>query len=139
MNPITVETIINKNIQTVWDAFTAPKYIEKWNHASDDWECPHAENDLKVGGRFSFTMSAKDKSFSFDFTGTYTTIEPLKTIAYTMDGNDKRKAIVNFSEDNGNTRVVETFDPENINSEELQRGGWQSILNNFKAYIEGLK
>ena len=134
MKSITVEAIVHADVEKVWDMWTVPIHIQNWNHASDDWECPHAENDVKVGGKFLFTMSAKDKSESFDFNGIYTEVTPHKSIAYTIEGG--RTVTVLFEEVEGGVRVVETFEMENENSEELQRNGWESILYNFKKYVE---
>jgi uncharacterized protein YndB with AHSA1/START domain len=133
---ITVETTVKADIETVWKVWTEPEYIMRWMHASDDWHCPAATNDLKEGGRFLSTFAAKDGSVSFDLTGIYTKVVPGKEIAYTMDGEDARTVRVTFEPVDGGTRVVETFDPENENPIEMQRGGWQAILDNFKAVAE---
>ncbi|MBL7774669.1 MAG: SRPBCC family protein [Saprospiraceae bacterium] len=133
--PITVEATVNASVQKVWDAWTGSEHIVKWNQASDDWHCPQAKNDLQPGGRFTFTMAAKDGSFSFDFSGTYDSVDRHRTIAYTMD--DGRKAQVLFEEKGGKTHICETFDAENMHAEEMQRAGWQAILDNFKKYVEG--
>ncbi len=130
-----VETVVNATLSKVWEAWTTPLHIQNWNFASSDWECPYAENDLKVGGKFVFRMSAKDGSASFDFNGIYTEITPLTFIAYTIEGG--RKVSVTFEKvSDTETKVIETFEPENENSLELQRSGWQSIINNFKQYVE---
>jgi uncharacterized protein YndB with AHSA1/START domain len=131
---ITVETTVNAPVQKVWEAWSEPKHITQWCQASDDWHAPYADNDLKVGGQFKTTMSAKDGSFSFDFGGEYTKVEPFKTIEYTI--GDGRKVQVYFSEENGQTHIIETFEPESMNPVEMQRGGWQAILDNFKKYTE---
>jgi len=131
---ITVECIVNSNIEKVWKYWTTPKHIEQWNYASDDWYTPKASNDLKVGGKFCSTMAAKDGSFSFDFGGTYIEIQEYKLIKYTMD--DGRMASIDFIAIGGTVEIVETFEAENQNSIELQRGGWQAILNHFKKYVE---
>ncbi|MBY0424982.1 MAG: SRPBCC domain-containing protein [Cytophagales bacterium] len=132
--PITVETTVNAPLGKVWDSWVLPEHITKWCQASEDWHAPYAENDLKTGGRFKTTMAAKDGSFSFDFGGTYTKVETLKVIEYTMD--DNRKAWLKFEERENGTHITETFEPESINPPELQKGGWQAILNSFKAYTE---
>jgi uncharacterized protein YndB with AHSA1/START domain len=137
MNKITVETIINAPIEKVWEYWNNPEDIKKWAFASDDWEAPEAENDLKVGGRFKTTMAAKDGSESFDIRGTYTVVEEHKLIEYDMDGEDRRHVKIEFDATPEGVKVIETFDPENENSEEMQRGGWQAILDNFKKYAEG--
>ena len=132
---ITVSTKIkNKTIAQVWDYFTNPKHIIYWNYASDDWHCPKAENNLEAGKSFTYTMAAKNGKMSFDFTGMYTEIEPLSKISYVL--TDNRKIFVTFKETEEGIEVVEKFDPETENSEELQQTGWQMILNNFKKYIE---
>lgn len=136
MAPITVQTLVNAPLQKVWDAWTKPEHITKWCFASDDWEAPAAENDLRVDGRFSTTMAAKDKSMSFDFGGVYTTVQEHAVIEYTMD--DGRTVKVTFTETPEGVQVTESFDPENENSEEMQRAGWQSIMDNFKKYTETL-
>jgi uncharacterized protein YndB with AHSA1/START domain len=130
---ITVQTKIQADIDKVWQMWNDPLHITKWCFASDDWECPHAENDLKEGGVFKYRMSAKDGSQGFDMEGVYTKVKPKKYIAYTFGD---RTAEVSFEEMNGVTVVTESFDPENENSEELQRFGWQAILENFKKHVE---
>lgn len=99
-----------------------------------DWHTPRAANDLRVSGKFLYRMEAKDGSFGFDFGGTYNTVEEHKTIAYTMD--DNRKVKIDFSGTGDTTTVTETFEAESMHSLELQKGGWQAILDNFKKYVE---
>jgi uncharacterized protein YndB with AHSA1/START domain len=135
---ITVEATVNAPIETVWKCWTEPKHITQWNNASDDWHTPHAENDLRVGGKFLSRMESRDGSMGFDFVGTYQEVIEYKMIAYTME--DGRKVEITFvSEDGKTTQVTETFDPENENTLELQKTGWQAILNNFKNYVEQQK
>lgn len=131
---ITVETPVKAPVEKVWKLFTAPEHITKWNNASEDWHTPAAQNDLKVNGRFVYRMEAKDGSFGFDFGGVYNEVKPNEAIAYTMD--DGRKAKISFINSGKETKVVETFEAEAENSLDLQQGGWQSILNNFKNYVE---
>jgi len=131
---ITVQTTIVAPIETVWKCWTTPEDILKWNAASDTWHTILAENDLRVCRKFSFRMEAKDGSFGFDFEGTYNKILKHELIIYTL--TDGRRVKVEFSTLNDKTSIVETFEPEGENPVELQRGGWQGILNNFKKYTE---
>ena len=132
---ITVQATINAPAIKVWNYWTKPEHIIHWAFASDDWEAPSAENDLRVGGKFKTVMSSKDKSKSFDFIGTYTIVEEHKKIVYHIDdGREVTTTLKNL--DNGTTKITETFDPENENSRAQQETGWQAILNNFKSYIE---
>jgi uncharacterized protein YndB with AHSA1/START domain len=132
---ITVQAIINAPIEKVWEFWTTPEHIMKWNNASDDWHTPRAENDLRTGGTFLSRMEAKDGSAGFDFGGVYDEVKNNELIAYTM--GDGRKVTVTFTKNNDvETEVIETFDAESTNSIEMQRGGWQSILDNFKKYVE---
>ena len=133
---ITVTATVNVTIDTVWDSWTNPAHIVNWNNASDDWHTPKASNDLRKDGRFTFTMAAKDGSFSFDFGGTYTSVEPKQKISYIMD--DGRVATILFEQNGGSVSITETFQAEHIHSLEMQEAGWQAILNNFKKYTEGL-
>ena len=135
--PITVQTIVNAPINKVWESWGEPKHITKWCAASDDWHAPKAENDLRTGGKFSTTMAAKDGSFSFDFGGTYSNVKTNALIEYTIE--DGRSVKIMFEDLGGKTRVTETFDPEGQNPIEMQRSGWQAILDNFKKYTETLK
>ena len=114
--------------------WTKPEHIKNWNNASAEWHTPSAENDLRPGGEFVYRMEAKDGSFGFDFGGVYDEIAKDKSIAYTLD--DGRKVKVEFTNANAETHIVETFEPENANSLEMQRAGWQAILDNFKSYTE---
>lgn len=131
---ITIEAMINAPVEKVWKCWSEPKHILKWYFASTDWHAPEAENDLRVGGKFKTKMAAKDGSFSFDFGGEYTEVDEYIKIDYTLE--DNRKVKILFEENGLTTRVIETFDPENENPLELQKGGWQAILNNFKLYVE---
>lgn len=133
---ITVTTHIIKPIAQVWKCWTDPTHITQWNAASDDWHCPRAENNLRVGGRFSYRMEARDGSFGFDFGGTYTSVNPQEQYAYTMD--DGRTCEVRFAAEGGGTAVTVIFEAETENPVEMQRGGWQAILDRFKGYAESL-
>ena len=133
---ITVEATVNAPVEKVWESWSQPEHITQWCNASDDWHSPYADNDLRTGGKFKTTMAAKDGSFSFDFGGTYTDVKEHRFMAYTMD--DGRKVSVTFDDRNGVTHITETFEPEAINPIEMQQGGWQAILNNFKKYTEAL-
>lgn len=132
--PVTIDTVINASPQKVWTCFTGPEHIVAWNAASDDWHTPTATNDLRVGGSFSSRMEAKDGSFGFDFTGVYDEVIDQRAIAYTMP--DGRKVRVEFEPAGSGTRVIERFDPETEHPIEMQRQGWQAILDNFKRYTE---
>ncbi len=131
---INIEATINAPLAKVWQFWTEPNHITKWAFASEDWHCPHAENDLTVGGKFITRMEANDESFGFDFSGTYKEIVLQKQINYTMD--DGRKSTIDFIEQGDTTLIEQTFDAENENPLELQKNGWQAILNNFKRYTE---
>ncbi len=132
---ITIESTIKAPIEKVWKYWTSPEHITKWNTASDDWHTPRAENDLRVGGKFLSRMEAKDGSFGFDFEGVYDQVVIHEKIAYSM--SDGRTVETTFTKDGDKTKVISTFDAENQNSLEMQRGGWQAILDNFKKYVEG--
>lgn len=135
--PINVSVIVNAPLATVWDAFTQPQHITGWNFASDDWHCPAATNDLREGGSFSSRMAAKDGSAAFDFGGEYTRVQPHEFYEYRI--GDGRTVRVEFeSLGDGQTKLTETFETEDVNSAERQREGWQAILENFKKYTEGL-
>jgi uncharacterized protein YndB with AHSA1/START domain len=133
---ITIETLVNAPVEKVWGNWNEPKHITQWCQASPDWHAPYADNDLRVNGTFKTTMAAKDGSMSFDFGGVYTTVQENKLIEYTM--GDGRKVSVTFSDLGGSTKVVETFEAEDTNPVEMQRGGWQAILDSFKSHTEAL-
>ena len=131
---ITIESTIKAPISKVWKYWTEPVHITKWNNASDDWHTPFAENDVKTGGNFKFRMEAKDGSFGFDFGGTYDLVVNNELMEYTI--GDGRKVKVEFIENGNHTQVTEIFEAEDQNSAEMQRNGWQAILDNFKKYVE---
>lgn len=137
MKAITIETIVNAPIDHVWKVWNEPEHIMNWAFASDDWHAPRSENDLKVGGKFSTTMAAKDNSASFDFGGIYTAVKNNELIEYDMD--DKRHVKIQFEQLPEGVKVIQTFDMEDTNPEEMQRNGWQAILDNFKKYAESTK
>lgn len=131
---VTVEAIVHVPLERVWVYYTDPKHIIHWNNASSDWHTPHAKNDLRVGGRFVFRMEARDGSEGFDFNGTYTEVKKHALISYVIE--DGRTVSVTFAAHGNTTSVKTVFEAETINPVKMQREGWQSILNNFKRYVE---
>lgn len=130
---ITVETVVKADLDTVWQAWNNPDDIKQWNAASDDWHTTHSTVDLREGGTFLSRMEAKDGSMGFDFTGTYTRIVPHQLIAYVLE--DGREVTVEFIEDDEGVRVRETFAAESEVDPEMQRAGWQAILDNFARHV----
>jgi uncharacterized protein YndB with AHSA1/START domain len=131
---ITVQNTTNAPVEKVWKYWSAPEHITQWCQASDDWHAPYADNDLREGGSFKTTMAAKDGSFSFDFGGVYDKVDEHRLIEYTL--GDGRKVKVVFEANGNTTNITETFDAERTNPVEMQRAGWQAILDNFKKYTE---
>jgi uncharacterized protein YndB with AHSA1/START domain len=131
---ITIETTVKLPIEKVWKYWTSPEHIIHWNNASEDWFTPKAENDLREGGKFLYRMEAKDGSAGFDFGGVYDDIKTNELITYTI--SDGREVKISFRTNGIETKIAETFEVENTHPIEMQRTGWQSILNNFKKYTE---
>ena len=129
-----MEVTVKAPVEKVWQFWTLPEHIVKWNNASDDWHTPYAENDPRTGGKFLSRMEAKDGSFGFDFDGVYDEVVNYKKIEYTIA--DGRKVIITFTLNGDECKVSETFDAETTNSVEMQRTGWQAIMDNFKKYVE---
>ena len=134
MNIVTVETSIHQSIEKVWKLWTSPDHIINWNFATPQWHCPSAELELKVGGKLKYHMAAKDGSMAFDYIGIITSIAKNSLLEYTLE--DGRKVSIRFTEENGISKVTESFEVEDENSIDMQRQGWQAILENFKNYAE---
>lgn len=132
-NAISVSATINADRSKVWEYYTQPNHITKWNFADPSWHCPEAKNDLKVGGIYFARMEAKDGSFGFDFEAVYTEVKPKEHFTYEFGGRECR---VELAEAKNKTQITVTFDPEDQNPIEMQEQGWQAILNNFKSYTE---
>jgi uncharacterized protein YndB with AHSA1/START domain len=133
---ITVETTVHAPIDKVWESWTEPRHIVQWNTASPDWHTPRAENDLRAGGKFLSRMEAKDGSFGFDFYGVYDEVKPKSLINYTI--GDGRKVKNSFTPVGDSVKIVTVFEAEEVNSPEMQKGGWQAIMDSFKTYTEKL-
>ncbi len=135
-NKVTISANVLAPLKNVWEGYTLPEHITQWNFADPSWQCPSASNDLKVGGKYSARMEAKDGSFGFEFEAIYTEVVHERKLSYQM--LDGRYADITFNSFENTTEVTIVFDPENIHPVEFQKAGWQAILNNFKLYIEGL-
>lgn len=135
MNPekITVAATIAANPKKVWDYYTQPEHITQWNFADPSWHCPKAENDMRIGGTYKARMEAKDGSFGFDLEAVYSEIVPGEKFIY---GMGDRQVHVTFRPTEDQTEVTIVFDAETVNPVEMQKAGWQAILDNFKAYTE---
>lgn len=134
LEKVTVQATIQAPLENVWDYWNNPDHVKQWNAASDDWHTPEASNDLRVGGTFSYRMEAKDKSFGFNFYGIYNEVIPMERIVYTI--GDERMVEVTFEQTADGIKVTEVFEAEDQNPVDMQRDGWQSILNRFKEYVE---
>jgi uncharacterized protein YndB with AHSA1/START domain len=134
-NVVTISALVDAPIDTVWKLWTDPDHIKQWNHASDDWHTTEAENDLRIDGKFRSRMEAKDQSMAFDFEGVYEEVEVNELIQYRLE--DGRRVRISFSSEGDQTKVVEVFDAESMNPVEMQRQGWQAILDNFTRYANG--
>ena len=128
---ITVEVTVNASVEKVWQYWTEPKHIKQWYYASDEWHTPHAENDLRLDGKFLSRMEAKDGSFGFDFEGIYTEIKPFENIKYVIV--DGREVEIIFIRNGDTIKISEIFDPENENPIELQKGGLPLLFSYLKA------
>lgn len=139
-NKITIQATVNAPIAKVWEYWNQPNHIKGWAFASETWEAPRAENDLRVGGKFMTRMQEKGTDNGFDFGGVYTNVIEYKTIEYDMSKelNDvnSRHVKIDFEETPSGVKVTQIFDPETENPIEMQRQGWQTILDNFKKYVE---
>ena len=135
MDKIIIRATVAADIAKVWDCYTKPEHITKWNFADPSWHCPSASNNMQIGGKYLARMEAKNGSFGFDFEAYYTEINEGLDFTY---GFGDRSVSVQFHNLNQQTEVIITFDPETENPVELQRNGWQAILNNFKKYTEGI-
>lgn len=134
LKEVKISTTVQTPVDKLWEYWTEPRHITKWNYASEDWHCPYAENDLKEGGKFTYRMEAKDGSFGFDFGGIYDEVRWHEKIAYTL--GDGRKVTTTFHDKGHATEVIVIFEAESSNPVEIQQQGWQAILNNFKKYAE---
>lgn len=134
LKEVKISTTVQTPVDKLWEYWTEPRHITKWNYASEDWHCPYAENDLKEGGKFTYRMEAKDGSFGFDFGGIYDEVRWHEKIAYTL--GDGRKVTTTFHDKGNATEVIVIFEAESSNPVEIQQQGWQAILNNFKKYAE---
>ncbi|MGZ3885180.1 MAG: SRPBCC family protein [Bacteroidia bacterium] len=132
-NKITISAAVNADIKKAWDCYTQPGHITKWNFADPSWHCPSASNDMRVGGKYSARMEARDGSFGFDFEAIYSAVEEGETFSYAMLD---REVTVSFKKNGSHTDVFVTFDPENENPLDMQKAGWQAILNSYKSYTE---
>jgi len=131
---ITIDATISAPVEKVWNVWTNPNDIIKWSTASPEWHTPKAQHDLKAGGNFNYRMEARDGSMGFDFGGVFDIVQQNECIAYTM--GDGRKVVITFNTTDGTTKIVQTFEAESENSLEMQRAGWQAILDSFKRYVE---
>ncbi|MDO5649084.1 MAG: SRPBCC domain-containing protein [Gallicola sp.] len=134
---IVVEVLVEETLDDVWDKWTNPDHILHWNQASEQWQTETAENDLRKGGKFSYRMSAKDGSASFDFDGIYTLVIEKEVLQYNL--SDGRKVCMEFIETDNGTRVIQEFEAEETMPRDLQEEGWQNILKSFKSYVEESK
>lgn len=134
LTKINVTAIVNAPVKAVWDTWNTPSDIIQWNSADPNWHCPTSENDLRVNGKFKNRMEAKDGSFGFDFEGVYDRVDLYKELSYSM--SDGRRVVTVFTEKDGKTTLSTVFDAETENDFEVQKQGWQAILNNFVKYVE---
>lgn len=133
---ISIETSVRAELEQVWLSYTLPEHIVNWNFANNEWACPKAYNNLRVGGTFDYRMESKDSKAGFDYQGTYTEVIRTKLISYQL--SDERRVSVMFEQLEEAVRVVQRFDAEEKADKDVQRKSWQAILDRFKLYTESL-
>lgn len=133
---ITVQNTINATVEKVWELLTLPEHITKWNYPSAEWSTSHAENDLRVAGKFKYTMASKEGNMAFDFEGFYTNVETFSVIEYKLF--DNRTGSIHFEEKEGKVMLTEKFEPEAGNSESMQKEWCQAVIDHFKEYVESI-
>lgn len=131
---ITVFTTVPVPPERAWGLYTDPHAVTQWNFASDDWCCPSASTELKVGGVHRARMEARNGSFGFDFEGRYTEVDAPHALTLLL--GDGRQSRTIFQPVPGGTRVETSFDAEGQNPAEMQRNGWQAILDNYRRHVE---
>lgn len=133
---LTIQAIVLSDRNKTWTYYTEPQHIVNWNFASEDWCCPSASNDLRTGGKYSARMEARDGSSHFDFEAVHDEVIEAEKLAYTM--SDGRKVVIDFTSEGSSTKVTLVFEAEEMNPVDMQQAGWQSILDNFRKYVETL-
>lgn len=130
---VTIDTFVNATPAEAWTAFTTAEAITQWNQATPEWHCPSADVDLRVGGTYLARMEARDGSFGFDFEAVYEEVDVDRGVTLLM--GDGRRARTTFVAEGDGTRVTTTFDAEPTNPVDMQRDGWQAILNSYAAWV----
>ncbi|MDP2188339.1 MAG: SRPBCC family protein [Sphingobacteriaceae bacterium] len=138
---VTLQITMAAPLAKAWAYWTQPEHIMQWNFADPSWHCPAATNDLRVGGSFNYRMAARDGSFAFDFEGIYDAVEPEALIAYHLaDGRTVRitfdASMPSATGADEQVLVTQTFDAETENPIDMQRAGWQAIMDNYKRVVE---
>lgn len=131
---ININARIRTPIATSWERWTNPDHITQWNFATPAWHCPRATNELQPGGRYYARMEARDGSVGFDFEGVYDVVTDYQHLRYTLANG--RQVDTRFAEADGATIISLSVDAESENPIDMQREGWQAILDNFKSYAE---
>lgn len=129
---INVMTQVQRSIDQAWQLFTDPVHVMGWNFSNADWWCPKAESALKEGGKFTYRMESRDGKNGFDYFGTFETIERNQRLVMRL--GDGRKVEVLFNETYDGTEIIERFNPDTETPHDLQKKGWQAILDQFKTY-----
>ena len=132
--PVTLTATAPRPAARVWELYVSPEHVLQWNTASPDWHCPHAHNDVRVGGSFHYRMEEKNGLRGFDFTGEYTEVTAPDLLTYRMPGG--RRVTLTFDEVDGTTTITQTFEADGKHPLDMQRRSWQAILDNFARYVE---
>jgi uncharacterized protein YndB with AHSA1/START domain len=125
--------------QRVFDAWTDPEVLRRWWGAGPDWECPVADVDLRVGGRYRLTMRNPDGD-EHTVGGEYQEIRPPERLVYTWAWEDMDApaslVTVAFSEDAGRTTVVVAHSGLGTEGSRAQHEhGWNGCLANLERRV----
>ena len=130
-----IQKTVHAPIERVYKAFLSPKDLTQWYYASEGWTTPYAEVLAKPGGRLKIAFKDPKGKNTFDYEGTFVNLDAPKKIQYKLD--DDRMVSIRFIElGPSKTRILETFDSENVMPISTQRAGWKAILDHLDDYLK---
>lgn len=139
MTELRIERTFDAPAQAVFDAWTSVEVLKRWWHAEHDWDTPHAEIDLRVGGTIRVTMRDPATGAEYGGGGEFTEIRAPERLAFTWiwDASlDRRQLIeVDFAERDSATTVVLTNRGLRDDEVEAHRDGWHNSLDNLERAL----
>lgn len=144
---LTITRVFDKPRSLVYDAWTKPEHLERWQGAPQGFTVPVHEVDMRQGGKYRICLRSPE-GVDHWVHGVYREVVPPERLVFTHgwldeDGkpgkSNETLVTITFKERNGKTELhFHQTGFESVESRDGHGEGWNSQFDQFAEYVAKL-